>query len=132
DGGAGLAALGGQGVGHGSSPVRNAGGQRSTEQSPAGELTQMRTSSPGSEDSSPVRTLRTVPSVLVFTHEKQMPIRHPNSGFRPRASACSSKVCPVFAADSPERVKLTSPSALPMEIVGGLKNSTRSRGFSSP
>ena len=66
----------------------------------------MRMSSSGSEDSSPVRTLRTVPSVLREAQEKQMPMRQPNSGARPSASACSRSEAPVFAAALPERLNV--------------------------
>ena len=57
----------------------------------------------GEEDSAPVSTLRTVPSVLREVQEKQMPIRQPNSGFRPSASACSSREAPALATAGPRR-----------------------------
>ena len=65
-------------------------------QSPSGALTQIRMSSFGSEDVSPVRTLRTVPSDLRVVQEKQMPMRQPNSGVRPALSAWASNGSPVF------------------------------------
>src|SRR3546814_16877885 len=83
-------------------------------------------SSSGSDEVSPVSTLVTVPSVLREVQEKQMPIRQPNSGVRPAASACSSRLVPLFAALTPDRAKLISPSVEPPATFGGLKNSTRS------
>ena len=85
-------------------------------------------SSSGREDSSPVITLRTVPSVLRDTQVKQMPIRQPYSGVRPCSSAWSRIGAPVFVALVPVRVKAISPSADPVEVGGVLKNSVRSRG----
>src|SRR5215210_2542500 len=111
---------------------RDGGDQSSTTQSPSGAETQMRMSSSGWSDSSPVTTLRTVPSVLRDTQEKQMPMRQPYSGVRPAASACSSSGAPVFSVCLSDLAKSVLPSASSSGLrVDVLKYSTRSRGFSA-
>ncbi len=76
----------------------------------------------GSSWVSPVRRLRVRPDRLTAVHEKQMPIRQPNSGCRPAASAWSSRLAPVFSAVTPLRVKDTTPSAGPEAAGGSIRN----------
>ena len=53
-----------------------------------------------------------------------MPIRQPNSGVSPSASACSRIVAPVLGASWPDLLNATSPSAEVPEVRGGWKYST--------
>ena len=62
----------------------------------------------GQRGLSPVRMLRTVPSLLRVGHEKQMPIRQPDCGVRPAASAWSRMGSPVFGTVRPVRANVTS------------------------
>ena len=82
-------------------PSRHLGAQVSTAQSPTGG--RRRSGCPRRAGRTPRRSARCgrCPRSCGATQEKQMPIRQPNSGVRPGASACSSRLAPVLAALRP-------------------------------
>ena len=71
-------------------------------------------SSSSVEESSPVERFFTVPAVFRQEQVWQMPIRQPNSGLSPAASACSSTGAPSLSTRTSEPAKWSEPSGTPL------------------
>ena len=91
---------------------------RASSMSPTGTDTQICTSSSSVVEIDPVMRLRTAPRVLRRVQLWQMPIRHPLSGLRLAASACSSSGRPSSVTSIPVSVKAIRP---PDDSVGTVK-----------
>jgi len=94
---------------------------------------QICTSSSSAAETAPVIRLRTAPEVFRQVQLWQMPIRHPWSGRRPAASACSSSERPSSVALTPLRANAIVPPLACAGTVktGGTNDSARAPGYAA-